>query len=78
MHLTVSPVNGRVESDNATIHSGRFLGRVSVRTVVFQHSTGEQVSLYRPSTRKHICFRFITSQPLCQIKQGDQTPRKFN
>ena len=41
-----SPVNGLAENDNARIHNGRFLKQVLVRTVVFQHSIGERVSLY--------------------------------
>ena len=40
------PVNGLAENDNATIHKSRFLGRMSVRTVVCQHST--TVDLYGP------------------------------
>ena len=63
--MIASPVNGLYENDNATIHNSRLLGEVSVRTVVFQHSTGEQVSLYRLISEnmcaiKHIC-RFVSS-----------------
>ena len=76
--MIASSVKGLVENDNTRIHNLRFLGRVSVRTVVIQDSTGEQVSLYRPSSeiyvqKIYLSFRFITSRPLCQIKQGDQT-----
>ena len=40
-----SPGNDLAENDKATIHTSRFLGRVSVRQVVCQHSTCVQVSL---------------------------------
>ena len=56
-----------------------------MRRVVFQHSTREHVSLYRPKSEiyvqenifvvsfRFVSFRFVTSRPLCQIKQGNQT-----
>ena len=40
-------VSGLAENDNARIHSNRFLGQGVGKT---QHSTGEQVSLYRASS----------------------------
>ena len=76
--MAASPVNGLAENDNATIHNSRFLGQVSVRTVVFQYSAVEQVSLYRPSseirTRKHIC-RFVSSLlgPRIKLNEGSNT-----
>ena len=36
------------------IHNRRFLRRVSARTVVFQHSTGEHVSLNRPRSEIYV------------------------
>ena len=60
------------------IHDSRFLAQVSVTTVVFQHSTDEDLSciirvVKYMYNKTYLSFRFITSRPLCQIKQGDQT-----
>ena len=48
------PVNGLAENDKTRIHNSRFLGRMSVRTVVLPTDTGEQVSLYRPSSEIYV------------------------
>ena len=55
LFVTVSPYHQRFTPNNGSmnrllsIRSSWFLRWVSVRTVVFEHSTGEQVSLYRPN-----------------------------
>ena len=82
--ITVPPYHERFTPNHGStnrllrIHSSRFLARVWARTVVFQHSTCEHVTLYRRVVKymykkTYLSFRIITSRPLCQIKQGDQT-----
>ena len=64
------PRIGLAENDNATIHNSRFLRKVSVRTIVFQHSTGEQVSLYRPNSEIYVQENIfvVLFHHYCQIK----------
>ena len=60
------------------VHSSRFLRRVSVRWVVFEHSTGEHVSLYRPNSETYVQERlyyiclFVSSLlgPCVKLKLG--------
>ena len=60
------------------VHNRQFLRRVSVGTIVFEHSPSEHVSLYRPRSeiyvQENIC-RFVSSVfgPCVKIKEGGQT-----
>ena len=76
--LVALPVNGLAENDNATIHNSQFLGELSVRTVVFQHSTGEQVVLYRLSSEMYVqedIWRFVSLflGPCIKLNKGSNT-----